>query len=153
MQEDANPTLGCGSGIRAEGKATSLAQNSVRRHFAFHLCQRGGLWTSPWAFHKNWLYQVRAAPQGSREPGAAPQVLRGGDKGTGQGSKSRARLATAWPSPQPAPATANLRCARLPETAKPGSGPRPCVPATERLQRFKTGHDRYLGLKRHGRAL
>lgn len=159
-QEDANLTLVCGSDVRAEGKATNLPQNAVRRHFTLHLCRRG-LWTTLWASHESpgfppqhWLYWVRAAPQGSGEPRAAPQVLGGGeDKGTGRGSESRARLAAARPSPQPALATANLRRARPPETAKPGSGPRPCVPATERLQRFKTGHDGYSGLKRHSWAL
>lgn len=74
------------------------------------------------------------------------------DKGTGQSSESCARLAAARPSPQPALATANLGRVRPPETAKPGSGPRPCVPATQRLQRFKTGHGGYSGLKRDGRA-
>lgn len=87
------------------------------------------------------LHSIGTVPQGSGEPRAASQVLGGEDKGMGGGSESRTRLATARPRPQPALATANLRRARPPETAKPGSGPRPCVPATERLQRFKTGHD------------
>lgn len=50
-QENANPTLGCGSGVRAEGKTTRLPQNSVRKHFTLHLC-RGELWTTSWASHE-----------------------------------------------------------------------------------------------------
>lgn len=134
-QEDANPTPGCGSAVKTEGKAISLPQNTARRHFTWHLCWEAGGWTtseasckSPGFPPQHGLFQVRASPQGSREPQVAPPALRGLDTGTGRGSESHARLATARPSSQPARATANLRRARPLETAKPGSGPRPCVP-------------------------
>lgn len=158
-QEDANPTPGCGSAVKTEGKAINLPQNTARRHFTWHLCWEAGRWTTSEASCKRPGFPpaARAVPGQGFPPGLqrAPSSSLS-PKGVGHRDRTGQRV----PRP-PGRCSAKLTACtgnRKPSARSPAGDGKARLwaetmrPQTERLQHFKTGHDGYSGLKRHGRA-